>query len=593
MARTFSVILACLSFIAETALGFFGVVGSGQRGSDDVDTLFREIPLAETVYVVPRAALTREQHVMLVFLQGITAKTAAAIYIDNGGVGSEYIAQYQARYVDTGRSNVTFDTSVTDPWVLVERFRDSFGGKFVTFDMGENDPGINLASTIAGVESWLGVPAGLREQALEHGLTEARDVRGLPGTFTEQERAIFLEYKDRLNKRLLSHFTPNAWAGRDLGIANGTLFFFTRDYINAPSTFLEGRGLRHEVYRWADPAALLLGFWASGDEIVFIDDMSRYGKTMVPSHSRSNGTVTMALEGSASLTQPWRSNEALPKAKAVEGKHTIAFYVTDGDNITVVDGSGGGVCAPYNTMLGPRCQSGDTFKMTYSIAPLLGRMAPFVMEYFYDNNDGPYGLGEYDSYIGCTSGMSIINASSFPRQTLESFAKMTADTMERTDIHVITPIDQLIHNPMFLLRHREYLAPFAQYDSIKGGVWQIDPPKYKSGRGLVVWANDKPWVAVRTALWAPVDEAGHDSVSAEWLDGIAASLNQRSGDPHTIDGYSVIAIQPWSIHYSDIQYLVSKLDMDRVQIVFVEELIDMVTENVPHRFAFPKLELDN
>jgi hypothetical protein len=184
--------------------------------------------------------------------------------------------------------------------------------------------------------------------------------------------------------------------------------------------------------------------------------------------------------------------------------------------------------------------------------------------------------------------MSIVNASSFPSRTLKSFAKMTAETMARTDIRVMTPIDQLHHNPNFVRHAKRYLTPFARYDSIKGGVWQVDPPKYSAGYGFVKWANGKPWVAVRTALWAPGDS--HGGCTHEWLDGLAESLNRRGTDPATIDGYSVVCIHPWSIWYEDIQYLVSKLDMGKVQVVFVEELIDMVTAHVPKKFAVPKRE---
>ncbi|MDR2524760.1 MAG: hypothetical protein LBC83_00980 [Oscillospiraceae bacterium] len=594
MARVLSTALHAISFAAESLLGFISIVRNGKPGNNDIDAVFRKIHLAKTVYVVNHQNLTQEEYVVLVFLQGLTAKKEAAIYIDDSidtyDMHRKYIKEYQKRYVDTGKSNVTFDYSIQNMWTLVEMFKDSFDSKFVTYgSFEESDPTINMAATIAGVDCVLGIPAALRDEALAHGLTEVRDLRTIKGDYIEKQKAIFEEYKDKLNKHLLIHVNPQDIGVRDLGIANDCFHFFTHDRENSPRTFLPERGFRHEVYRWSEYNALILGFWAWGDEIVFLDDMSHYGKSFLPHSGRNNGTLLMALEGKEKVAQSWRVNDAVPKAKAVEGKHTIAFYVTDGDNISGGE-KGGGVCAPYETMLKQRATSGDTFKMTYSIAPLLGKLSPFTAEYLYDNEDS-YGLGEYDSYVGCTSGMSIINASSYPRRTLKSFAKMTAETMDRMDIRVMTPIDQIWHNMFFIFRTKDIWGKFAKYDSINGGIWQIDVPRYYVGRGLVVWAKGKPWVSVRTALWGPDDT--HNSVTHEWLDKIAVSLNQRCTNPHKIDGYSVIGIHPWSIHYSDIHYLVSKLDMDKVQLVFGEELIDMVTENVPHRFAIPKRELAN
>jgi hypothetical protein len=581
-------------FIFESICGLFSLVRNGKSGIDNPDAYFTKIPLAKTVYVLRRQNLTKGELAVAVFLQGIVAKNEAAIYIDDStesyDMHQKYLTEYQKRYVGTGKSEVIFDDSIQDLWTLIEKFKNSFQGEFITYGaLEESDPTINMAATIAGVDNMLGIPAALRDEALAHGLIEVCDLRTIHGNYIEKQRVIFREYKDKLNKKMMIHVNPEDIGVRDMGIANGCFQFFTHDRENSLWRFLPERGFRHDIYRWSEYNALLLGFWAWGDEIVFLDDMSHYGKTFLPHSDRFNGTTMMAFEGKSSVEQPWRSNKKVPKAQAVEGKHTIAFYVSDGDNI---DGGehGGGVCAPWETMLKQRAVSGDTFKMTYSIAPLWGKLSPFTAEYLYKNDDS-YGLGEYDSYVGCTSGMSIINASSYPKQTLKSFAKMTAETMKNMDIHVMTPIDQRLLNAFIIPRAWKYFSNFAEHDAIKGGLWQVDIPRYYAGHGLVTWAKDKPWVSVRTALWGPDDT--HKSVTHEWLDKMAASLNQRSGNPHKIDGYSVIAIHPWSIHYGDIQYLVSKLDMGKIQIVFGEELIDMVTENVPHRFAIPKREMAN
>ena len=590
MHKLFYILRSAVSFARETALDRFGVVHAGKYGNDCLDSLFYPVQPAKTVYVLDYGKYSAEERAMLVFLQGLTAKNAACIYINGGGMHDAFLKSYQEKYINTGISQTRFDYSVTDPWELAGKFKECFGGKFVVFgEIDENDPSIHIAATVAGMENWLGVPAALRDEALARGFVEARDVRNIPGSYAEKQRGIFREYKNRLNRRLIVHVNPNDTNLIDMGIVNGCFHFFTHDRRNQPENFLEERALRHEVFKWADPAALMLGFWAWDDEIVFINDISRFGKTILPANY-PNCTTLASFKSSETVSQPWRTDSGAPKAEAVAGKHTIAFYVTDVDNLSCANNSGGGVCAPYENILGPRRRSGDTFKMSYSISPLLRVISPFSMEYLY-NNDDNYGIGRYDAYVGCTSGMSIINPCSYPRRNLETFGKMTAQTMEKSDIRVITPIDQLYHSPSFVKRAHKYFCSFAKHSSVKGGLWQVDPPKYAAGYGVVVWAEDKPWIAVRTALWGPDDS--HNSVTHEWLDRIAASLNQRSGDISSIDGYSVLAIHPWSINYEDIQYLVSRLDTDKTQIVFAEELIDMVAEHVPHKYAVPKREMEN
>ena len=592
--------VVCLALFAISVIGGFSWAPIGKAGIDNLDDLYQDIPLADRVYVLDMHQYTRDELAVLIFLQGITSKTAAAIYIDDSNptidVSKKYIEEYQARYVDTGKSATVFDYSVTNLWALVEKFSDSFGRKFVTFGtVTDGDPSINLAATIAGIDCVLGVPASLRQDAIAHGYTEVRDVRNVGGkggynSFIAGQNKIFQEYKNRLNKKLIVHHRPGDFGPRDLGITNGCFQFYTRDSVNSPKTYRQERAFRHEVYQWSEPNALLMGMWAPGDEIVYFADMSKFAKQFSPMEFRLNGTLLMALKGKERVEQRWRTDDDVPKATAVNGKHTICLYVTDGDNMGVGD-INGGVCQPYTKILRPRMESGDTFKLTYSMAPLWGKLSPFSIEYLYNNNDG-YGIGKYDSYVGCTSGLSIINASSYPRNSLKGFAKMTAQAMGRMDIRVMTPIDQWAHNPMYKLRATDYWSEFAKHDEIAGGLWQVDYPKYYAGYGCVVWANNKPWVAVRSSLWDPDDDSS-EAVSPAWLTEMAQSVNQRCTDPKKIDGYSVIAVQPWSMRYSDVQYFVSKLDLNKVQIVFADELIDMVTKNVPHRDATPKREKAN
>jgi hypothetical protein len=374
------------------------------------------------------------------------------------------------------------------------------------------------------------------------------------------------------------HVTPKAVFGRDIGISQGALFLFTRELMNTPNLYKEERAFRNRVFHWADPAAKVFGFWADADETVFINALSMEGKSVSPTTDLANSSFMLSLGDCGQLTQP--NYDSTP----TEGKHTICFYVTDGDNLNGVVGSGG-ACAPYESMLRLRKESGDTFPFAYTTNPSLGYLQPLTAEYL-NSNDDLFGLGARDSYIAGTSGLGACHTFQIPKNNLKDFAKMTAESIEKMDIHIFTSAEEILFNPLMSLHSKKVIDEFAQYDAIRGAFIQVSPWHYSGGKGRVYWSsNGKPWIAVRTTLWGK--GGNRESVNEKWLDGFVKSLNRRTTNTSSISGYTVISIHPWSMSYKDIQYIVSKMDSNRVQVVSPNELLQMVTERVPHRNRKP------
>ena len=61
-------------------------------------------------------------------------------------------------------------------------------------------------------------------------------------------------------------------------------------------------------------------------------------------------------------------------------------------------------------------------------------------------------------------------------------------------------------------------------------------------------------------------------------------MNSYSADIHSINGYSVINVHPWSMSIENLEYFVNSLDGDIV-LVTVDELLEMIKINVPHNNA--------
>ncbi len=61
----------------------------------------------------------------------------------------------------------------------------------------------------------------------------------------------------------------------------------------------------------------------------------------------------------------------------------------------------------------------------------------------------------------------------------------------------------------------------------------------------------------------------------------------RKADIHSVDGYSVINIHPWTVSTENLRYFVSLLD-DGVQVITGDELIAALDKYIPHENATPQ-----
>ena len=68
---------------------------------------------------------------------------------------------------------------------------------------------------------------------------------------------------------------------------------------------------------------------------------------------------------------------------------------------------------------------------------------------------------------------------------------------------VVQPLHQIRAKGCLESTHRR-LDILAAYEQIRGGIWELDPDRYSSGRGRVLFSsNGKPFVSVRFSLWHP------------------------------------------------------------------------------------------
>ena len=149
--------------------------------------------------------------------------------------------------------------------------------------------------------------------------------------------------------------------------------------------------------------------------------------------------------------------------------------------------------------------------------------------------------------------------------------------MARSDLSVVTLLDNVADT-----EDVDYVADrlhaYTRFDNIDGGVWELDPDRYGSGKGRIFWSDGKPFVSVRFTMWYPTGNPA--DVNKEWLENMAEQVNAMPVAPESEDGYTVVNVHPWTMSQADVDYFVSKLDGDKVELVYADELIKLVKNNV-------------
>lgn len=506
----------------------------------ETDLFWRAPAHSEVIYVISTDDMTAQETEMITSLQGLVAKRSASIYIDSdeeSEVWLDYVSEKYGFVVER----------IGDPWQLLDMFRAYVtDGKYVLYDSNYDAAGsmfgqsINYATTVAGAEGWLMIPATLSEEAEEAGFVLGKDVRLCN---TEE---IFYEYRDRLNNSLLIHQAPERSELRDYAIAAGAMCFY--------SDYYDGSDVKDEILSWADENSPILG-WTE-NEVNFVESNSMHSEITIAADWSAN----LSLYSSFEQEESWKQNNYDATVPETEDKHYVAIVMTDGDNLQWMDNG----FATDKKYFGSEFR-GD-FPMTWTIAPGMTDLAPHILDYLYSNGTAN------DQFIAGPSGVGYVNAVNYNRDSLPGYARITASYMKEAGMEYLNLLDGAADPSV--------LDAFAAYDSIKGGVWSVGD-KYIEGGGGVYWANDKPFVCMRETLWRI---AGDDDSNRYYgfVERVAQRINNYIVDPTVIEGYTVVAAHAWSIGSMDyVARFVEQLDED-VEVVTLGQLLQLVARNVRH-----------
>lgn len=500
-------------------------------------------PPQTVVYIINRADMSDGEYSMIASLQGICAQSEARIYIEDG---ANYIMIKD--YIEN-ESHLTVKKT-TDVKTLINENIDYIKDKgCVVFETGNNST-VNMAFTVSGMEKWLAIPAEFAEEAKEMGLEIKQDLtRKENGAYTVNQEALFEKYKDRLNKNIIVHQTPELVTLRDYAAAVGAFCFYTDESSRSQVKF------REKVFAWANKNATVLGW--SADELGYVKQASKCAISVVPSDHCSNLSLLSSLPA-----EEIKQKNTAEKITPDKNKHYIALVMSDGDNIQWYQ-----TTFPYSGHFYDRISTAEDYKLTWTAPPILYKLAPSVLRYVYNS------ATDRDRFVCGVSGIGYINPTAYNKNAIADFVFESVDAMKNADLQTITVLD----NSKSVRKLSQAMEYYAAQDFIPGSLMQIQH-KYEALGGKTLFVNGKPFVSAKRSFWF-TSENENEKITNEWIEAFAQEINALPADIHSENGYSYINIHPWSVTIEDINYLVSLLDA-HIEIVYGDELIEMIKENV-------------
>ncbi|MBR3845603.1 MAG: hypothetical protein IKM40_03405 [Clostridia bacterium] len=460
-----------------------------------------------------------------------------------------YIANWEANVADgTWGSAISLDSYNSIPGVTAYTETSGEGYStpgYIVYKKG--DVSVNIAATLAGITGFLPVCEDdvAKYQAL--GLVEKFNVNSAALTY----KWLFNNVMSELNTSGLIHQNYQS-----VGLTNK----FIKDYgicnkyfhVYYDEVSIVGNSFKKTLHSFLDDNSPIFGYTYSEDSDVAF--FSQYGQFIVPTDYTCNLTFLAADAFAGKKFEQPNDDSELP---AEQGKHYVAFVVSDGDNATYWQNT----AAFATNYMNAAGRENDTFPVTWSITPSLADLMPLVLENVYNNQ-----ANAYDYFCAPVSGQGYINAGNFEAEKdgkyFADFVSKLDVYMGKSDLSVVTVIGGNQQGDLVNVLHG-----YASAENVTGGIVYDGSKYFGANPGGVIWIDGKPFVQPRDSLWETTPAY------------IAARINTYPTDITTIDAYSIINVHPWSHSYEDIRKIVGMLN-ENVEVVSVDRLINMMTDNV-------------
>ena len=517
---------------------------------------FDEHELNNEITVVKSSKLSPSQLHTIIALQGLVARVHPSIFIDYGTESNRYaIEEMKACGYKVSEADIT-----GKPWgfsSVIKKFSSYISdGGYILFKTHEDHGQLNTATNLATINGYLPVSCDNEESVIAIGLKKSMDISE-DNINLKYLKNFYKEYKTYFRNDSLVHLYYYAHGMRDFAIQQNIFVIYADD-----DDFF-GRNFRNKIMKNLNPASIIFG-WCQY-EVKFTKTASRYGHSVIPSDHSYNLSVLSSFEAEKSKFDTRFPDEVTLD----ENKHYVSLVYSDGDNLQWIQNG----FKEFHSWQGYNLD----VPVSWTFSPIAKALSSVdIKRTLASADDVPF--------IAGPSGGGYARISKMSYDKLEAFSDYSASLMLESGLSIITFLDER-SGLGFDKRFENRLAYFSRYDNIEGGIIQLDPDRYSSGRGKVFFSNDKPFVTVGFSLWYP--SGNPDDVTNEWIKKQADIINSKNADLSSINGYTVINIHPWTIDTDDLHYFISELD-DNVEVIGVDELLSAIKQNVPHETAQPE-----
>ena len=500
-----------------------------------------------TVYVID---VTSEEFDVFLFaqaIQGIAAREKPQVYLNYTERPS-----YTLWLEDMQKKHGFEIVAVSDIWSLYDIFKDYITGYIAYPAYGTQ--AMNYATTLAGVLDAVPITPRFRAEANSRGLQQLENAANYRNI-----NQIISNYGSRLNKTRFLNQDYNNPNLRDYGIKHRT--------ITVSLDPVQG-GLQ-PVYDFLEPNAVMFG-WGPGDEVRTVQVHSLHHVISIPTDHALNMSFYEEEFSTDTFTQ---QQELIDKdLRAQPGKHYVSFSYSDGDNIQWL--------INYFALDTTRWAHPErNVPLGWPLAPALPRYSPIILEYLYRT------ARPTDNVFSAGCGYGYIFPSLYDMDKLVEFGELTAEVMQRSDMHYLEILDEFFDGET----KPEVFEAYLRNPQIKGIMYRAGH-FYIEGKGFVKWVNDKPVVSYRDALW----NLSYYDVTTERqrnrdIYRLAYRISQYPKDHTKIDGYTMVFVHAWSHLYEGIQKTADWLRENDPDVVIVTPatLMRLVEENVPRVDAAP------
>lgn len=254
-------------------------------------------------------------HYMMESLAGLLAKSKPRIFFNYDALQGRYRIELIAE-------GIVFETK-SNPWEMVERFKDEFGSRYILYGQPGEDS-VNVATSLAGPLGAIIIAQDIEPIAIAHGLTRILDVRG------KDEQWCWEQYRGLFNRRILVHQHESRPRLRDYAVQ---LNAFTC-YLPLGTEQDDPTHFTNRVLDWLEPDSVVLG-WHETDEQGFVLPISARGSFVVAAGFDGNHSLLSGVEFPlAKLRMPHHTR--LRDLVWEDDVHYATYLLTDGDNLSLM-----------------------------------------------------------------------------------------------------------------------------------------------------------------------------------------------------------------------------------------------------------------